>query len=140
MHAPVSLLQRISAKRNPDVATANVETTYPPPSRPRFGSLRVDTSSLDQPSIKQHQNKLTNPSFTAKETLSSQANEPSGGLLPAPVMAQTLEVGSLLILARSVLTAWDDTYTLAATSTVAQAGLSLRGDLAHTAEHSAAAE
>jgi hypothetical protein len=60
--APVSLLQRISAKRNQEVATANAESTYPPPSRPRTGSLRVDTSPLDQPST-------AYPSFTAKGDL-----------------------------------------------------------------------
>lgn len=84
--APVSLLQRISAKRNQEVA-ANVETAYQPPSRPRTGSLRVDTSSLDQPSIKQQQNKSAYPSFTAKGVLFSQANESSGGLSPGPVTA-----------------------------------------------------
>jgi Zinc finger C-x8-C-x5-C-x3-H type (and similar) len=85
--APVSLLQRISAKRNQEVATANAETTYPPPSRPRTGSLRVDTSSLDQPSIKQQQNKSAYPSFTAKGVLFSQTNDSSGGLSPGPVTA-----------------------------------------------------
>ena len=85
--APVSLLQRISAKRNQDVVATTVETSYQPPSRPRTGSLRVDTSSLDQPSIKQQQNKSAYPSFTAKGVLFSQANESSGGLSPGPVTA-----------------------------------------------------
>jgi hypothetical protein len=85
--APVSLLQRISAKRNQEVATATVETTYQPPSRPRTGSLRVDTSSLDQPSLKQQQNKSAYPSFTTKGGLFSQPNESSGGLSPGPVTA-----------------------------------------------------
>jgi hypothetical protein len=85
--APVSLLQRISAKRNQEVATATVETNYQPPSRPRTGSLRVDTSSLDQPSLKQQQNKSAYPSFTAKGVLFSQTNESSGGLSPGPVTA-----------------------------------------------------
>ena len=84
--APVSLLQRISAKRNQEVATAT-ETTYQPPSRPRTGSLRVDTSSLDQPSIKQQQNKSAYPSFTTKGVLFSHTNESSGGLSPGPVTA-----------------------------------------------------
>ena len=85
---PVSLLQRISAKRNQEVVvTATAETTYQPPSRPRTGSLRVDTSSLDQPSIKQQQNKSAYPSFTAKGVLFSQANDSSGGLSPGPVTA-----------------------------------------------------
>ncbi len=85
--APVSLLQRISAKRNQEVATATVETGYQPPSRPRTGSLRVDTSSLDQPSLKQQQNKSAYPSFTTKGGLFSQPNESSGGLSPGPVTA-----------------------------------------------------
>jgi len=85
--APVSLLQRISAKRNQEVATTTVETTYQPPSRPRTGSLRVDTSSLDQPSLKQQQNKSAYPSFTTKGGLFSQPNESSGGLSPGPVTA-----------------------------------------------------
>ncbi|KAI0001569.1 hypothetical protein BJV77DRAFT_1075084 [Russula vinacea] len=84
--APVSLLQRISAKRNQEVATATIETTYQPPSRPRTGSLRVDTSSLDQP-LKQQQNKSAYPSFTTKGVLFSQPNESSGGLSPGPVTA-----------------------------------------------------
>lgn len=85
---PVSLLQRISAKRNQEVVvTATAETTYQPPSRPRTGSLRVDTSSLDQPSIKQQQNKSAYPSFTAKGVLFSQTNDSSGGLSPGPVTA-----------------------------------------------------
>lgn len=65
----------------------NVETNYQPPSRPRTGSLRVDTSSLDQPAIKQQQNKSAYPSFTAKGVLFSQANDSSGGLSPGPVTA-----------------------------------------------------
>ncbi|KAI0275115.1 hypothetical protein BC834DRAFT_840041 [Gloeopeniophorella convolvens] len=81
--APVSLLQRISAKRNQEVVT---DVTYQPPSRPRTGSLKLDTSSLDQPSIKQQQNKSAYPSFAAKG-LFSQANESSGGLSPGPVTA-----------------------------------------------------
>jgi tristetraprolin/butyrate response factor 1 len=85
--APVSLLQRISAKRNQEVVATNVETNYQPPSRPRTGSLRVDTSSLDQPAIKQQQNKSAYPSFTAKGVLFSQANDSSGGLSPGPVTA-----------------------------------------------------
>lgn len=86
--APVSLLQRISAKRNQEVTTATVETTYQPPSRPRTGSLRVDTTSLDQPSLKQQQNKSAYPSFTTKGGLFSQPNESSsGGLSPGPVTA-----------------------------------------------------
>jgi len=89
--APVSLLQRISAKRNQEAATATAtataETTYQPPSRPRTGSLRVDTSSLDQASIKQQQNKSAYPSFTTKGVLFSQTNDSSGGLSPGPVTA-----------------------------------------------------
>ncbi|KAF8506652.1 hypothetical protein F5888DRAFT_1644211 [Russula emetica] len=85
--APVSLLQRISAKRNQEAATVTVDTTYQPPSRPRTGSLRVDTSSLDQPSLKQQQNKSAYPSFTTKGGLFSQPNESSGGLSPGPVTA-----------------------------------------------------
>ncbi|KAI0003726.1 hypothetical protein BJV74DRAFT_793355 [Russula compacta] len=77
---------RISAKRNQEVASAT-ETAYQPPSRPRTGSLRVDTSSLDQPSIKQQQNKSAYPSFTTKGVLFSQTNESSGGLSPGPVTA-----------------------------------------------------
>jgi len=65
----------------------NGETTYQPQTRPRTGSLRVDTSSLDQPSIKQQQNKSAYPSFAAKGVLFSQANESTGGLSPGPVTA-----------------------------------------------------
>jgi len=85
--APVSLLQRISAKRNQEVATVTTEATYQPPSRPRTGSLRVDTSSLDQTAIKQQQNKSAYPSFATKGVLFSQANDSSGGLSPGPVTA-----------------------------------------------------
>ncbi|KAH9971534.1 hypothetical protein BGW80DRAFT_1460487 [Lactifluus volemus] len=59
-----SLGECVTAPSPQEVATANAESTYPPPSRPRTGSLRVDTSSLDQPST-------AYPSFTAKGDLFS---------------------------------------------------------------------
>ncbi|THH18099.1 hypothetical protein EW146_g2827 [Bondarzewia mesenterica] len=87
---PVSLLARISAKRNQDaVNNAHISelastASFPTNSRPPTGALRVDTSSLDQPNIKQ--NKSAYPSFAANGVLFSN-NENSGNLSPGPVTA-----------------------------------------------------
>ena len=78
--APVSLLARISAKRNQDVSEKNFSSNGRPPT----GSLRVDTSSLDSNGIKQ--NKSAYPSFAANAVLFS-SNDTSGNLSPAPVTA-----------------------------------------------------
>ncbi|EIM83474.1 uncharacterized protein STEHIDRAFT_160055 [Stereum hirsutum FP-91666 SS1] len=94
---PVSLLARISAKRNQDNTNAAANATptnthsndsspngYQSGSRPPTGALRVDTSSLDQPNLK-HQNKSAYPSFAANGVLF--ANETSGNRSPGPVTA-----------------------------------------------------
>ncbi|KAA1468531.1 hypothetical protein DENSPDRAFT_472297 [Dentipellis sp. KUC8613] len=88
---PVSLLARISAKRTQDaVNTAvngdmgNMSNNYQTSSRPPTGSLRVDTSSLDPPAIKQ--NKSAYPSFAANGVLFSSA-EQTGSRSPGPVTA-----------------------------------------------------
>lgn len=86
--APVSLLARISAKRNQDaVNSAQNPDLAPSPSyqqNSRPGALRVDTSSLDQPNIKQ--NKSAYPSFAANGVLFPNG-ETSGSLSPGPVTA-----------------------------------------------------
>ncbi|KAI0067753.1 hypothetical protein BV25DRAFT_1867550 [Artomyces pyxidatus] len=90
----VSLLARISAKRNQDAVNAahNGElpgstNNYQPPatSRPPTGSLRVDTSSLDSAAVKQH-HKSAYPSFAANGILYP-SNEGSGNVSPGPVTA-----------------------------------------------------
>ncbi|KAI0322306.1 hypothetical protein OF83DRAFT_1167685 [Amylostereum chailletii] len=89
---PVSLLARISAKRNQDTASngsSGGETTpsasYPPSNVPSRQTLRVDTSSLDAPAMK-HQNKSAYPSFAPNGVLFA-ANENSGNRSPGPVTA-----------------------------------------------------
>ncbi|KAF8641183.1 hypothetical protein AX17_000818 [Amanita inopinata Kibby_2008] len=80
----VSLLARISAKRNQE--TNNISTPIDTTSksvsftRPPTGSLRVDTSALDGPSLKQ--NKSAYPSFTS-----------NGILLPAAEQMTTRSPG-----------------------------------------------
>ncbi|KAF8624790.1 hypothetical protein AX15_005679 [Amanita polypyramis BW_CC] len=66
----VSLLARISAKRNQETNSSTPVDTGAKNisfSRPPTGSLRVDTSSLDGPSVKQ--NKSAYPSFTSNGIL-----------------------------------------------------------------------
>ncbi|KAK2462039.1 hypothetical protein APHAL10511_006502 [Amanita phalloides] len=83
----VSLLARISAKRNQetnnstpvDTGAKNISFTRPP-----TGSLRVDTSSLDGPSIKQ--NKSAYPSFASNGILLP-ATDHMTAKSPGPVTA-----------------------------------------------------
>ncbi|TFY83743.1 hypothetical protein EWM64_g282 [Hericium alpestre] len=93
--APVSLLARISAKRNQDavnnayidgeMSMSNSYQQTQQTSRPPTGSLRVDTSSLDPPIVNK-QNKSAYPSFATNGVLFSSA-EQTGSLSPGPVTA-----------------------------------------------------
>lgn len=69
----------MNSAQNPDLAPS---PSYQQNSRP--GALRVDTSSLDQPNIKQ--NKSAYPSFAANGVLFPNG-ETSGSLSPGPVTA-----------------------------------------------------
>ncbi|KAI0050716.1 hypothetical protein FA95DRAFT_552046 [Auriscalpium vulgare] len=87
---PVSLLARISAKRNQEAASAahsenTTPTSYQAASRPPTGSLRVDTSSLDSSTMKQH-HKSAYPTFATNSVLYP-SNEGSGNVSPGPVTA-----------------------------------------------------
>jgi hypothetical protein len=92
--ASVSLLARISAKRGPEGPGQNNGATpvdMSPPlngfqfnSRPPTGSLRVDTSALDNPVVKQ--NKSAYPSFASNGILLP-APEQSSVKSPVPVTA-----------------------------------------------------
>jgi hypothetical protein len=92
--ASVSLLARISVKRNHDVPSGNNASTpvdISPPSntfqfntRPPTGSLRVDTSALDKPVVKQ--NKSAYPTFASNGILLPVGEQPSVKS-PIPVTA-----------------------------------------------------
>lgn len=75
----ISLLARISAKRTQEISGGNTTNSSTPVdlnppssgfqfSRPPTGSLRVDTSTLDNPVMKQ-QNKSAYPSFASNGLL-----------------------------------------------------------------------
>jgi tristetraprolin len=84
-----SLLARISMKRTQETNTASTPVDTTPKNvsfaRPPAGSLRVDTSSLDGPSLKQ-QNKSAYPSFTSNGILLP-ASEQITAKSPGPVTA-----------------------------------------------------
>ncbi|KAK0473243.1 hypothetical protein IW261DRAFT_1553149 [Armillaria novae-zelandiae] len=87
---PVSILARISAKRNQEPPT-NSSTPVDVSStngyqftRPPTGSLRVDTA-LDAPTIKQ--NKSAYPAFASNGVLLPSADHSRGAKSPAPVTA-----------------------------------------------------
>lgn len=87
---PVSILARISAKRNQEPPT-NSSTPIDVSStngyqftRPPTGSLRVDTA-LDAPTIKQ--NKSAYPAFASNGVLLPSADHSRGAKSPAPVTA-----------------------------------------------------
>lgn len=85
--ASLSLLARISAKSNPTASTPidmNPNGFQFTGGRPPTGSLRVDTSALDGPSVKQ--NKSAYPSFASNGILLP-APEPITAKSPAPVTA-----------------------------------------------------
>jgi hypothetical protein len=90
----VSLLARISAKRSHEAAGTNGSPPIdisPPAngfqfnSRPPTGSLRVDTSALDNPVVKQ--NKSAYPSFASNGIIRPAALEQTSAKSPVPVTA-----------------------------------------------------
>jgi hypothetical protein len=89
--AAVSLLARISAQRGQDSNNSSTPVDMSPQSngyhfnsRPPTGSLRVDTSALDNPVVKQ--NKSAYPSFASNGVLMPASEQPSIKS-PVPVTA-----------------------------------------------------
>ncbi|KAF7437123.1 hypothetical protein PC9H_003957 [Pleurotus ostreatus] len=86
----VSLLARLTAKRSQENNNPSTPVEMNPPSnlqysRPPTGSLRVDTTQLDGPSLSK-QNKSAYPTFTSNGILMP-AGDHSGNKSPAPVTA-----------------------------------------------------
>src|ERR1700722_2520198 len=87
----ISLLARISGKRGHDGTNGSTPVDVTPPpngfqfnTRPPTGSLRVDTSALENPVVKQ--NKSANPSFASNGVLMP-ALEQASAKSPVPVTA-----------------------------------------------------
>ncbi|KAF9498062.1 hypothetical protein BDN71DRAFT_1386233 [Pleurotus eryngii] len=86
----VSLLARLTAKRSQENNNPSTPVELNPPSnlqysRPPTGSLRVDTTQLDGPSLSK-QNKSAYPTFTSNGILMP-VGDHSGNKSPAPVTA-----------------------------------------------------